>query len=199
MKKAVFVLSFIGILSTGFKCINADSKINIIPEERLKIQLKEVKKLINTESKWNQEIAFFIDMKINSGKNRFFICDLKNNKVIDQGLVAHGSGSEKGIQGQLKFSNVEGSLCTSLGKYAIGNYYQGKFGKSYNLYGLDKTNNNALTRHIVLHQFSTVPYEEQETSICNSYGCPMVNEKFYKRIEKIIDNSKTKILLNIYY
>lgn len=167
--------------------------------DRLTLQTHEVKKYINANSKCNREIAFFIDMKIHSGKNRFFIYDLKNNKVIDQGLVAHGSGSETGIPGQLKFSNIDGSYCTSLGKYAIGNSYQGQFGKAYTLQGLDSSNSNALTRHIVLHKFSSVPYNEQEKSICNSLGCPMVNEKFYNRLQKIIDMSKTKILLSIYY
>jgi hypothetical protein len=184
--------SFILMLSLFFG--NCDTS-----KERLESQLQEVKKYIKNDSKWNHEVAFFIDMRIHSGKNRFFIYDLKKDKIIDQGLVAHGSGSETGIEGQLKFSNIDGSLCSSLGKYAIGHSYLGKFGKSYNLYGLDKTNSNALTRHIVLHKFAAVPYDEQESSICNSYGCPMVNEKFYQRVEKIIDNSKTKILLNIYY
>jgi hypothetical protein len=86
-----------------------------------------------------------------------------------------------------------------LGKYSIGNYYEGKFGKAYKLYGLDETNSNALTRNIVLHKYYDVPYEEQVNNICNSYGCPMVNKKFYTRLEKIIDNSKKSIVLNIYY
>jgi L,D-transpeptidase catalytic domain len=174
--------------------VNSNSTI-----ERLTVQTKEVKKHINDNSNWNREIAFFIDMKVHSGKNRFFVYDLKNNKVIDQGLVAHGSGSETGIPGQLKFSNIDGSYCTSLGKYTIGGSYQGRFGKAYTLQGLDSSNSNALTRHIVLHKFSSVPYNEQEENIVNSLGCPMVNEQFYNRLQKIIDNSKTKILLSIYY
>ena len=168
-------------------------------EERLKIQVNEIKKSIKTNSEFNNEIAFFIDMKIHSGKNRFFIYDLKTNKLIDQGLVAHGSGSETDVEGKLKFSNVNNSLCTSLGKYSIGNSYVGSFGKAYKLFGLDATNSNAFDRNVVLHKYSSVPYEEQVGPICNSFGCPMVNEKFYTRIEKIIDNSKKKILLNIYY
>ena len=138
-------------------------------------------------------------MKIKSGKNRFFIYNLKENKITDQGLVAHGSGSETGIQNQLKFSNVPNSNASSLGKYSIGNHYYGKFGKAYKLYGLDKTNSKAFERFIVLHYFSKVPYEEQLNPICNSLGCPMVNEKYFNRIEKLVDASDKKILLNIYY
>lgn len=207
IKKITFGLIFIAVIFISFKFIDKTrtknlSKIAVLDDlskKKLQVQINETKKVINSNSKYNQEIAFFIDMKIPSGKNRFFVYDLKKEVVIDQGLVAHGSGSETGIQGKLKFSNTNNSLATSLGKYYIGNSYVGKFGKAYRLYGLDKTNSNAFDRSVVLHKYFDVPYEEQAGYICNSYGCPMVNEKYFKRIEKIIDNSKTNILLVIYY
>ncbi len=167
--------------------------------EFLTIQVNKIQKFIQSNPRYNKEIAFFIDMKIPSGKNRFYVYNFKKKSIVDKGLVAHGSGSETGIQGKLKFSNVNNSLATSLGKYYIGNSYFGSFGKAYKLYGLDKTNNNAFDRSVVLHKYFDVPYEEQTDYICNSYGCPMINEKYFKRIEKIIDNSKTNILLYIYY
>lgn len=195
MRQLFFGLIFMGLTLSSF---NNNYEGNST-EVKLNNQLEEVKKLINSNSKYNKEIAFFIDMEIQSGKNRFFIYDIKNDKIIDEGLVAHGSGSETGIPGKLKFSNINNSRCTSLGKYSIGNHYYGQYGKSYKLHGLDKTNNNAFDRSIVLHEFWAVPYEEQDKNICNSYGCPMVNEKYFERIEKIIDNSKTNIILSIYY
>ena len=203
MKKIFFTLIFIGILFTSFKLIshrknNSNNNLELTTNNNLETQIIEVKNLIVSNAKYNNKIAFFIDMKIPSGKNRFFIYYLKNHKIIDKGLVANGSGSETGILGKLKFSNIDNSLSTSLGRYSIGYSYIGKFGKAYKLYGLDKTNSNAYDRNIVLHKYFDVPYDEQENYICNSYGCPMVNEKFYNRIEKIIDNSKTKIILNIY-
>lgn len=168
-------------------------------EDKLATHVKEVQLFISKNPKYNDAIAFFIDMKIHSGKNRFFIYDLKKNEVIDQGLVAHGSGSETGVQGELKFSNANNSLSTSLGKYCIGASYNGRFGKAYKLYGLDTTNSNAFERNVVLHKYSKVPYEEQEDAICNSLGCPMVHEKFFERIENILDNSEKSIILEIYY
>jgi hypothetical protein len=195
MKQLFFGLIFAGLILTSFSK-NPD---NNTTEEKLNDRVEEVKKVINNNPKYNKEIAFFIDMEIQSGKNRFFIYDLINNKIIDKGLVAHGSGSETGIPGKLKFSNVVNSRSTSLGKYSIGNHYNGQFGKSYKLYGLDKTNSNAFVRSIVLHKFWAVPYEEQDKKICNSYGCPMVSEKYFERIERIIDDSKTNIILSIYY
>ncbi len=168
-------------------------------EDKLATHVKEVQLFISKNPKYNDAIAFFIDMKIHSGKNRFFIYDLKKNEVIDQGLVAHGSGSETGIAGELKFSNANNSLSTSLGKYSIGASYNGRFGKAYKLYGLDTTNSNAFERNVVLHKYSKVPYEEQEDAICNSLGCPLVHEKFFERIENILDKSEKSIILEIYY
>lgn len=138
-------------------------------------------------------------MKIPSAKNRFLVCNLQENKIIEQGLVAHGTGSETEIEGELKFSNVKNSLCTSLGMYEISNSYSGQFGKAYKLIGLDTGNSNALVRNIVLHKYECVPFTEQNKAICNSYGCPMVNEKFFNKIEKIIDDVHRPILMKIYY
>jgi hypothetical protein len=168
-------------------------------EKRLLIHVSNVKQTIAKNPTYNPDVAFFIDMKIHSGKNRFFVYDLKADKIIDQGLVAHGSGSETGIEGQLKFSNVSQSLCTSLGQYTIGESYIGRFGKAYKLRGLDNTNSNAYARNIVLHKYDPMPEEEQSGPIVNSYGCPTLSEKYFQRIEKILDGSEKTVLLDIYY
>ncbi|PXY40093.1 hypothetical protein DMB65_15000 [Flavobacterium cheongpyeongense] len=207
MTKNVFILLLIGIFSVSFACRNNNAKslktIKSKPvysyEEKLKREITEIRRFFGESSKYNSDVAFFLDMKIESGKNRFFIYDLKSNRITGKGLVAHGSGSETGIPGKLAFSNVKNSNSSSLGKYAIGGSYSGRFGKAYKLYGLDVTNSNAFDRNIVLHQYVAVPFEEQPYPICNSLGCPMVNEKFFGVIEKLIDNSKKKIILVIYY
>lgn len=167
--------------------------------ERFNSQLEDVKAMIKKNASYNTKIAFFIDMKIKSGRNRFFVYDLVNDKILEEGLVANGAGSETGIRGELKFSNEPDSKCTSLGRYVIGKPYKGMFGKAYKLAGLDETNSNAVKRAIVLHSYSAVPNEEQDYYISNSKGCPMVSEAFFKKLEKIIDGSKSSILLNIYY
>ncbi|MDD2673856.1 MAG: murein L,D-transpeptidase catalytic domain family protein [Flavobacterium sp.] len=206
MKKLFFVLMSIVMLMFSIKILSKntnDSSIisvfNNATEEKLFNRAKIIKKFIVNNSKYNNEIAFIIDMKIMSGKNRFFVYDLKNNVIIDQGLVAHGIGSQTQTEGELIFSNEPNSLSTSLGKYSIGSSYNGQFGKSYKLFGLEETNNKAFARNIVLHKYSKVPFGEQESPICKSFGCPMINVEFYKRIEKLIDNSKTNIILDIFY
>jgi hypothetical protein len=200
MKKILVVFLMILFVFIGYNFFYKTNKLSSSVPVTIDVNhINEVKRLIKSNSKYNRRFAFFIDMKIPSGKNRFFVYDLKTNKIIDKGLVAHGSGSETGIKGELKFSNIPNSLSTSIGKYYIGNSYQGKFGKAYKLYGLDQTNSNAFKRDIVFHYYYDVPYKEQNGYICNSFGCPMVNRKYFDRMSKIIDNSESNILMSIYY
>lgn len=207
MKKIIFTVLSVSLLVICINYLFDEPKENPVKkvqakkvsEDKLSSHIEAINNFVNHSSKYNRYIAFFIDMKIHSGKNRFFVVDLVTKKVIDQGLVAHGSGSETGMEGELQFSNTNNSYCTSLGKYEIGKSYYGQFGKAYKLYGLDETNNNAFSRTIVLHKYESMPYEEQEQAICNSLGCPMVNERFYKRLEELIDNSDKNIILDIYY
>lgn len=189
----------VGFLTGSKHYFKEESSITSVEIERINSRIGEIKSMISLGNKYNTKIAFLVDMRVPSGKNRFFVYDLENDKIIDQGLVAHGSGSETGIKGMLKFSNTPNSNCTALGKYSIGKTYKGIFGKAYRLAGLEETNNKALERAIVLHHYSAVPSDEQDYYIANSHGCPMVSEQFFKRIEKIIDSSKSNIILDIYY
>lgn len=167
--------------------------------DRFDHQIADVKDILRSNATYNAKIAFLVDMQIKSGKYRFFVYDLVKGEIIDQGLVAHGSGSETNIRGDLRFSNEPNSRSTSLGRYSVGRAYKGMFGKAYKLAGLDKTNSNAEKRAIVLHSYSAVPSEQQDYYITNSQGCPMISEDFFKRLEKIIDASKSRIILNIAY
>lgn len=196
---SLFLFMTVGFFTGSNHYFKEESSITSVEIERINNRVDEIRNMINIDHKYNQKIAFLVDMKVPSGKNRFFVYDLEKNEIIDQGLVAHGSGSETGIKGMLRFSNTPNSNCTALGRYSIGKTYKGIFGKAYRLAGLDETNNNALKRAIVLHYYSAVPSEEQEYYISNSHGCPMVSEQFFKRIEKIIDSSKSNIILDIYY
>ncbi|MFB9080339.1 murein L,D-transpeptidase catalytic domain-containing protein [Flavobacterium procerum] len=196
---SLFLFMTAGFFTGSNLYFNEDDALSTIEIERINTRIVDIKNMISSDSKYNSKIVFLVDMKVPSGKNRFFIYDLEKNEVIDQGLVAHGSGSETGVKGVLKFSNTLNSNCTALGRYAIGKNYKGIFGKAYRLAGLEETNNNAVKRAIVLHHYSAVPYAEQDYYISNSHGCPMVNEQFFKRIEKIIDSSKSNIIMDIYY
>ena len=143
--------------------------------------------------------CFMIDMRLPSGKNRFFVYNLLKDSLEAAGLVTHGKGSES-ESGNLVFSNIPNSNCTSLGKYKIGNAYNGNFGLSYKLKGLDKTNSRALDRAVVLHSYCGVPKEEvYPAPICVSEGCPAVSPAFFTQLKGYMDESAEPILLWIYY
>jgi hypothetical protein len=112
--------------------------------------------------------------------------------------VTHGSG--RNVLSSIQFSNSANSLCTSLGKYKIGNSYNGKFGLAFKLYGLDATNSNAYNRFVVLHAHTCVPNAETAPlPICESWGCPTVAPLFLKELKQYIDRSEKPVLLDIYY
>ena len=97
-------------------------------------------------------------MKVHSGSNRFLFTTLQRFCGDRRACKHYGSG--KTNSSDVQFSNEEGSLCTSLGKYKIGSSYNGKFGLVYKLYGLDASNSNAFNRFVVLHSHSCVPNTE---------------------------------------
>lgn len=147
---------------------------------------------------YNTSTCFLVDMNIESGKNRFFVYDLKKEAVIDEGLVAHGCCNKNWLSGR-QYGNEVGCGCTSLGKYKIGNPYTGRFGRAYKLYGLDSTNSNAFKRFVVLHSYAAVPDAEVDPApICQSDGCPMVSAVFLQKLAAIIDRSHQPILLYIF-
>jgi hypothetical protein len=147
---------------------------------------------------YSTRYCFLIDMNIPSGRNRFFVYDLENNSVAYSGLVAHGCCNETFIS-HPKFSNSSNSGCSSLGKYKVGAFYVGKYGKSFRLYGLDNSNSNAFQRGVVIHGYDCVPDKEiYPMVLCNSLGCPMVSYRFFDRLSNIIEHSEKPILLWIY-
>ena len=150
------------------------------------------------DHKYNTEYCFMVDMKIESGKKRFFVYNLKKDSVELSGMVTQGGGKSNATA--IRFSNLPNSLCTSLGKYKIGASYTGKFGLAFKLYGLDNTNSKAFDRCVVLHAHSCVPNEETAPfPICKSWGCPTVAPAFLTELKKYIERSDKPVLLNIYY
>lgn len=86
-----------------------------------------------------------------SSEPRFHVVDLRSGNV-DSYRVAHGRGSDPDHSGYLqRFSNDFGSYATSNGTYVTTDYYDGKYGLSLRVRGLDWTNNNAEARAIVIH------------------------------------------------
>ena len=91
------------------------------------------------------------DFSLPSRAPRFHLVSLADGNVRSH-LVAHGRGSDPAHTGWLeRFSNEPHSNATSAGAYRTGSLYPGAHGRSMRLEGLDPTNNNALSRAIVVH------------------------------------------------
>jgi len=183
----------------------AKAPIGTIPKEhqrspgyKEKMQAKATDARIFVEkNSYNESICFLVDMSLSSGQNRFFVYDLEKDSLVLSGLVTHGNCNQDWLDGR-KYDNVVGCGCTSLGKYKIGNSYSGRFGLAFKLFGLDKTNDKAFARFVVLHAHSCVPETEVKDEICQSNGCPTVAPGFLQQLKPIIDRSPKPILLWVF-
>ena len=195
-------------IGTAEKTKNEPTPINNKEEEKETPATTENSAIINIltqkvnnyaiQNDLSTEYCFMVDMSLPSGRNRFFIYDLKKNMVINSGLVSHGSCNETFLA-RPKFSNESKSGCSSLGKFKVGEFYTGKYGKSFRLYGLDNCNSNAYRRAVVIHGYDCVPDEEiYPRVLCNSLGCVMVSYKFFDKISALIRKSEKPIVLWIY-
>lgn len=189
-----FIFLFLFIISCSKVESQANNTIYYLPKSKI----SELKNYIKGKN-YNQDLAVFINFKIHSGKYRYFVYDLKNDKILQKAVVAHGDGSVTKNSDVLQFSNVDGSHQSSLGKYEIKESYSGKFGKAYRLDGLDQTNSNARSRAIVLHSYYCISDKESENLACLSFGCPMLSKNAFNETAKFIDQSKKTIILYAFY
>jgi hypothetical protein len=201
----IFLLSFAWLSSSGYwKKAKATRTASGAKEYKLTVDLKEKMQLKAAEAKtfiernnYNESVCFLVDMSIPSGQSRFFVYDLKKDTSELSGLVTHGNCNQFWLDGR-KYDNTVGCGCTSLGKYKVGNSYNGRFGLAFKLHGLDKTNNNAFARFVVLHSHNCVPETEVKDEICQSNGCPTVAPGFLQQLNSITNASKKPVLLWIY-
>lgn len=178
----------------SYSKIQSQRKESALPASKI----SEIRDFVKGKN-YNQDLAVFINFKTHSGKYRYFVYDLKNNRILLKAIVSHGSGSVISKSDALKFSNTEGSYQSSLGRYEIREKYLGKYGKSYRLHGLDHDNSNAMKRAIVLHSFGCVPDRESDNSTCLSLGCPMLSERALLQTSKYLDSSKKPVILYAFY
>jgi hypothetical protein len=133
------------------------------------------------------EVITIIDFSLPSDKERLWVLDLINGKVLFRCLVSHGRNS-----GELmaeKFSNIPGSNASSPGFYTTGETYTGKHGLSLALDGLEKgINDKARDRAIVIHgaDYVSVEFIRKYGRLGRSFGCPAVPEELSKEIIQTI-------------
>lgn len=99
----------------------------------------------------DRDFIGIVDFAAGSSEARFHVVHLPSGHV-ESHRVAHGSGSDPRHTGFLDhFSNRPGSEATSNGAYTTAETYNGKYGLSMKVNGLDWSNNNAMSRAIVIH------------------------------------------------
>ena len=119
------------------------------------------------------DVVGIADFSKASAEPRFYLLDTFTGRVTRH-LCAHGRGSDPAHTGFLHyFSNRIGSEASSDGAYVTGDFYQGRYGRSMRVRGLDATNSNAEARAIVVH---TAWYAEpdiiaQNGRLGRSEGC----------------------------
>jgi hypothetical protein len=120
-----------------------------------------------------RDVMGIADFSKPSSEARFHLVDLQNGTVQSH-LVCHGRGSDPAHSGFLeRFSNDFGSYATSNGTYVTDAYYEGKYGLSLRVRGLDWSNNNAQARAIVIHNawYAEPEMIQQHGMLGRSEGC----------------------------
>ena len=143
------------------------------------------------------EILTVIDYSLPSTKKRLWVFDVAQRELLFHELVAHGKNTGGNVA--TRFSNVTGSLQTSLGLFRTAETYYGQNGYSLRLHGLEKgVNHLALPRTIVIHGawYVSRKLAERQGRIGRSWGCPAVREAVAR---PLIDTIKNGSLVFAYY
>ena len=154
---------------------------------------------------FNTDFCVLIDMSLHSGIKRFLVWDFNKDSITHRFLVSHGccanQWSEDNSKNNPQFSNTDGSHCSSLGKYKIGERGYSEWGVKvkYSLYGMEASNSNAFARAIVLHSWEEIPDEEvYPKGIPEGWGCPVISENSFKILDPLLKASTKPVLLWIY-
>lgn len=154
---------------------------------------------------FNTDFCILVDMSLHSGVKRFFVWDFKRDTISFSFLVSHGCCNNTWNDDLSKenpgFSNIEGSHCSSSGKYKIGERDYSDWGVhiKYVLYGLDDSNSNALSRVIVFHSWEVVADKEiYPDGTPEGWGCPAISNNSFKIVDPLLKGSIPPVLMWIY-
>ena len=115
---------------------------------------------------------------------RFYLLDTASGRVTHH-LVAHGRGSDPDHSGYVEhFSNMFGSNASSAGAYLTGDVYDGKYGRSMRVQGLESRNSNAQARAIVIHSawYSEPQVAAEYGKLGRSEGCFALSHESHREV-----------------
>jgi hypothetical protein len=149
----------------------------------LQTALSGYKLLVEEQSVRRTDVITIIDFSLPSDKERLWVLDLIQGRILFHCLVSHGLNS--GVLLAEKFSNIPGSNASSPGFYTTGETYFGKHGLSLFLDGLEAgINDKARVRAIVMHgaDYVSAEFIRKNGRLGRSFGCPAVPEELSKEI-----------------
>lgn len=137
------------------------------------------------------EVLTVIDYSLPSTAERLWVFDLERRELLYRERVAHGKNTGDDLAA--RFSNVPGSLQTSLGLFVTGATYHGNHGYSLRLRGLEPgINDRAFERAIVVHgaPYVSEAFVAAQGRLGRSWGCPAVRTDVARElIDTIKDGS----------
>ena len=139
----------------------------------------------------NPGVLIIIDYSKPSNEERFYVLDLDKKKLVYSTRVAHSKNS--GLEIPLEFSDDPNSYQSSLGFFVTLGEYNGAYGYSLRLKGLEENiNANAEDRAIVIHGGDIVEdeYIKKFGFAGRSLGCPVLPHSLTREIIDFIKHGR---------
>ena len=139
----------------------------------------------------NPGVLIIIDYTKPSNEERFYVLDLNKKKLVYSTRVAHSKNS--GLEIPLEFSDDPNSYQSSLGFFVTLGEYNGAYGYSLRLKGLEENiNANAEDRAIVIHGGDIVEdeYIKKFGFAGRSLGCPVLPHSITREIIDFIKHGR---------
>lgn len=135
------------------------------------------------------DLLTICDFSQSSSKERMYVIDVRNRKILYKTFVAHGINS--GEEYANSFSNQDESCKSSLGFYVTRKTYYGVNGLSLRIDGLDKGfNDNAYRRSIVIHgaPYVSLRILHKYGVMGTTFGCPAIPTEVSDQIIPLVKN-----------
>jgi len=135
------------------------------------------------------DILTICDFSQSSSKERMYVIDVRNRRLLYHTFVAHGINS--GGEFANSFSNRMESGKSSLGFYITTGTYTGFNGLSLRIEGLDKGfNDNAARRAVVIHGATYVSRRilNKYGVMGTTFGCPAIPDEMTTQIIPVVKN-----------
>lgn len=206
MKTFVSILLLVGLMSIACAVEHSPAPPSKPSVNLTKTKQKAAEALKFCKAKgYSTDFCILIDMSLHSGVKRFFVYDLKGDSIKNSFLVGHGCCRNPWSTDYSKtspvFSNKDGSHCSSLGKYKLGERAYSNWGVNvkYVMHGLEASNSNALARVIVFHSWEEVSDSEVwPAGTPEGWGCPTISNNSFKLIDPVIKASGKPVMMWIY-